>query len=50
MNWKCEYSMHGRDNFKNLGIDERIILKCVVNKLVQRFGYRFLWLKIGRSG
>jgi hypothetical protein len=37
-NWKCEDSMHGRDNFKSLCVDERIILKCIVNKLVQNLG------------
>jgi hypothetical protein len=39
--------LKGGDHMKDLGIDERIILKCIFKKLVWT-GFR--WLRIGSGG
>ena len=36
-----------RDHFKDLGIDERILLKCIIKKLNGDAWARLLWLRIG---
>jgi hypothetical protein len=39
-----------RDHFKDLGIDERILLKRIIKKWNGDAWVRLLWLGIGRGG
>jgi hypothetical protein len=39
-------NLKGRDHSKDLGVDGRIILKCIEGKFVCRVCIGFIWLKI----
>ena len=39
-----------RDHFKDLGIDERILINRVIKKWNGEPWARLLWLRIGRGG
>jgi hypothetical protein len=49
------HSMHGRkekciqSHLEDIGIDGRIILKCISGKLGLRVWIRFIWLRIGTA-
>jgi hypothetical protein len=42
--------MKDRDQLGDLGVDERIILKCILKKLGVRLLNVFIWLRIETSG
>jgi len=46
-------NMKGLDQVKDLGVDEKLLLKCVLKKEVGRGGGKwtgFIWLRMGTSG
>jgi hypothetical protein len=42
--------VRGRKHLEDLGVDGRIILRCVLKKKGVRVWTGFIWLKIGISG
>jgi hypothetical protein len=43
-------SVKGRKRLEHRGVDKKIILKCVLNKLGVRSGVGFIWLRRGTDG
>jgi hypothetical protein len=43
-------NLKGRDNLRDLGVDGRIILKCMLKKKGVRVWAGFIWLRTGTSG
>jgi hypothetical protein len=45
-----KFWLEGGDHSEDLGIDERILLKCILGKQGLRVWIGLIWLRIGTSG
>jgi hypothetical protein len=43
-------NLKGRDNSEELGVDEKIMLECILRKWSVKLWTGCIWLRIGASG